>query len=258
MRSNVGRILVFSALVALAAVAAACGTTQTAGPLGSPEAIIGSTPDITLGQGTATVVIDGPHAKATGIVDLATHSAQLRVQINGDPDASVVVIDGTGYAKTSPTAAWASLPGVLPLSALVNPALASSQAGSDEVLPASDPWADIDLIRGTTHILSDGGGEVQGVSTIGYTLTVDPTKALAATPAARRPALAALLAGRTAAFMVTVAVDSAYRLRQVEVGASMSFTGETPPTRVDGETIGTDVDFVSFGAAMPQLSAPQT
>lgn len=256
-RPNTGRLL-SPLLAALLAVTVACGTTETAGPLGSPQAIIGSAPDITLGQGPATVVIDSPHAKATGTVDLPAHSAELRVQINGDPDASVEIVNGVGYAKTSPTSAWAMLPGVLPLSALVNPGLASTQAGSDNVLPSSDPWADIDLIRGTTHILSDGGGEVQGVSTIGYTLTVDPAKAIGATPADRQPALQALLAGRTTPFMIGVSIDSAYRIRQIEVGASMSFTGETPPTRVDGATIGSDIDFVSFGATMPPLTVPQT
>ncbi|MGH9125743.1 MAG: hypothetical protein ACRDZ8_13605 [Acidimicrobiales bacterium] len=258
MPSNIGRLFFPLLLTVLLAVAVACGTTETAGPLGSPQAIIGSAPDITLGQAPATVVIDSPHAKATGTVDLTTHSAQLRVQINGEPDASVLIVNGAGFVKTSPTASWSKLPGVLPLSALVNPSLASSQAGSEDVLPSSDPWADIDLIRGTSHILSDGGGEVQGVSTIGYTLTVDPAKAIAATPADRQPALRALLAGRSNPFMIGVAIDSAYRIRQIEVGASMSFTGETPPTRVDGETIGSDVDFVSFGAALPPLTVPQT
>src|SRR5579884_3406684 len=212
MPPNTGRPLFLLVVAALLAAAVACGNTQTAGPLGSPQAIIGSAPDITLGQGPATVVIDSPHAKATGTVDLPSHSAQLRVQINGAPDVSVVIVDGAGYAKTSPTSAWSKLPGVLPLASLVNPALASSQAGSDDVLPSSDPWADIDLIRGTTHILS-GGGEVQGVSTIGYTLTVDPGKAVSATPADRQAALQALLAGRTDPFMIGVAVDSAYRIR---------------------------------------------
>jgi hypothetical protein len=241
--------------------AASCGNSATAGPVGSPQAIIASAPDITLGQGSAQVIINSPHASATGAISLGSHDAQLTVRVNGNPDTSVVITDGTGYARTSPTGRFQTLPGPLPLEALINPSLSPTQDGSEDVLPSSDPWADIDLVRGAGHILSDGGGEIDGTSTIGYTVTIDPARAVAATPVARQAALKALLAGRTTPFMIQVSIDSAFRIRQVEVGANLTaadFKGESPPTRVDGETIGTDVDFVRFGVPMPAITVPQT
>lgn len=265
MPGTAGRIWLAAGLVGAVAAgtiaAAGCGNSATAGPVGSPQAIVASAPDITLGQRSAQVIIDSPHASATGTIAFGSHDARLTVRINGNPDTSVVIAGGTGYARTSPTGRYQTLPGPLPLEALVNPALSPTQDGSEDVLPSSDPWADIDLLRGAVHILSDGGGEIEGVSTISYTVTIDPAKAVAATPGARQAALKALLAGRTTPFMIMVAIDSDFRIRQVEVGAKLTapdFNGESPPTRVDGETIGSDVDFVRFGVAMPAVTVPPT
>jgi predicted small lipoprotein YifL len=259
MHSKAGQLLVVGLLLAALSSLAACGNTATAGPLGAPDVIVTRAPDVTLAAGTAQVSIQSPSADATGNVNLATHSGQLTVEVGSDPDATVVMVDGVGYVKTSPQAAYARLPGPLPLSSLVNPA--DFADGSDEVLPSGDPWADIDLVRGTVHILSDGGAEIAGVSTIGYTLTIDPQQAIETTPAPRQAALTALLAGRTKLFTIEVWIDSHYRIRSIEVAANLvapDFKGETPPTRDDGETIGTDVDFVSFGVSVPPVTVPAT
>jgi hypothetical protein len=61
--------------------------------------------------------------------------------------------------------------------------------------------------------------------------------------------------------MIEVSVDSSYRIRQVEVAANFAapdFKTESPPTRDDGETIGSDVDFGSFGVPVPPVTVPHT
>jgi hypothetical protein len=254
-----GRILLIGTLgVALLALSG-CGNASTAGPVGTPQAIVSSAPDITLGAGTAEISISSPHADATGVIDLTTHDGRLAVSTKTDTStASVVIVGGIGYAKASATTNYRMMQGPLPLSSLIDPNVLAD--GSDEVLPSSDPWADIDLVRGTTHILSDGGGESDGASTIGYTLTIDPALAIKMTPgAARQAALKALVEGRTKPFTIEVWIDSQFRIRQIEVAANFAapdFKSETPPTRVDGETIGTDVFFLSFGVPVPTVTVP--
>ena len=258
--------------MALVVGLAACGNTSTAGPLGTPQAIISSAPDITLGAVTAKILITSPNAQANGVIDLGVHSGQLSVaatdSTTGAAPATVLIVNGTAYIKASPNAAYMAMPGPLPLASLTfsNQTLSlinkvNSQDGSDQVLPNADPWADIDLLPGTVHILSDGGAEVDGASTISYTLTINPEQAIQAAPAGRQAALRALLGGRTKDFMIGVWIDSQFRIRRIEVSANFvapDFKTESPPTRDDGETIGSDVDFVSFGVAVPPVTVPQT
>jgi hypothetical protein len=90
-------------------------------------------------------------------------------------------------------------------------------------------------------------------------LTIDPQQAIETTPRARQAAVTTLLAGRTKLFTIEVWIDSHYRIRSIEVAADLTdFSGETPPTRIDGATIATDVDFVSFGVSVPPLTVPAT
>ncbi len=217
-----------------------CGGDKSGGPIGAPGDIVGRSPDVTLAARTAQILITAPTANARGVVDLSAHNARLAVLAVGDPKAAdLLVVAGHGYVKGAADASYSALGGPLP-----------------RVLLGADPWADIDLVRGTVHILSNGGGEVQGASTIGYTITVDPQQAIDTTPAARRDALRAVLAGRTALFTMDIWVDSQIRLRRIEVPADFSFKTTTPPTRVDGATIATDVDFVTFGVPAPAVTAP--
>jgi hypothetical protein len=182
-------------------------------------------------------------AKAVGTIDLTSHDGRLLISAPGYPNGvDLVISGGTGYYRTPPGSTYTKLPSALPT-----------------ILPNADPWADLDLVRGTVHILSDGGAEIAGVSTIGYTLTIDPQQAIETTPVARQAALTALLAGRTTLFLIQVWIDSRYRIRSIEVAADFNdFRGETPPTRIDGETIASDVDFVSFGVSVPPVTAPPT
>ena len=230
-------MLVSAALAAVAGLAG-CGGDKSGGPLGAPETVVGKAPDTTLAQGTAKVYITAPTANASGVVDLRGHDGHLTVSASGlSQPADVIISAGAGRVRTPPGGSYTPLSGPLP-----------------PVLQGGDPWSDIDLVRGTVHILSNGGGEVEGVSTIGYTLTVDPQQAIETTPADRQGALTATLQGRTAMFQMEVWIDSQFRLRRIEVPYDFHFKTVTPPTRVDGATIATDVDFVTFGVAVPAAS----
>jgi hypothetical protein len=122
------------------------------------------------------------------------------------------------------------------------------------VLTGGDPFANLDLLRGTVHILSDGGAEVDGASTIRYTLRIDPTRALAATPPDRQADLRRVLQGRAAVFTMDVWVDSAGRARRLEVPTDLRAT--TPLTRVDRLPIATDVDYAAFGVTVGDVTPP--
>jgi hypothetical protein len=219
---------------------ASCGGDKTGGPLGAPEDVVGRAPDVTLAARTAEIFITAPSANARGVIDLAARDGRLAVLAPGHPVAAdLLVVGGAGYVKGASESAYSSLGTSLP-----------------QVLPGGDPWAAIDLIRGTVHILSNGGSAIEGASTIGYTITVDPQQAIDTTPTLRQPAVRAALGGRTAMFKMEVWIDSALHLRRIEVPADFSFKSTTPPTRVDGATIATDIDFVTFGVPAPAVSPP--
>lgn len=242
MHSKAWRFLAVAGVFLALAGVSACGGDKSGGPLGTPEAIVTKAPDTTLAAGTAQILITAPQAAATGVVDLATRSGTLSVTAAGQAKAAALVISaGAGYVKSSTDPAYVPLGGPLP-----------------QVLQGGDPWADIDLVRGTVHILSDGGGEVDGASTIGYTLTVDPQQAIETTPPARQAELRSVLAGRSALFMMDVWIDSQFRIRRIEVPYRFDFKGTTPPTRIDGLNVATDVDLVTFGVPSAPVTSPPT
>jgi len=240
MHSTTGRLFFIGAMTVALLGLGGCGGDKSGGPLGAPEDIVGRAPDTTLAAGTATIYVTSPTAEARGAVDLRTRDGRLAVSARGHPKpADLVVVGGAGYVKAATDVSYSPLTGALPA-----------------VLHGGDPWADIDLVRGTVHILSNGGGEVEGASTIGYTLTVDPQQAIETTPPARQDAVRAVLEGRTAMFKMDVWIDSRFRLRRIEVPTDFSFKSVTPPTRVDGATIASDVDFVTFGVPVEATTPP--
>jgi len=225
-------------VLVVALVATGCGGDRTGGPLGRPEDVVGQAPDVTLAAGTARILITSPTATAQGEVDLVGRTGRLSLSSQALGQAvQVVIAPGRTYAKATSGPAWLPVAGVLP-----------------EALQGGDPFADLDLLRGTVHILSDGGAEVDGASTIRYTLTIDPEQAVTATPPVRQAALRQALQGRTAMFMTDVWIDSQLRVRRVEV--STDLTATTPSTRVDGFPIATDVDYLAFGVAVGPVTAP--
>jgi hypothetical protein len=242
--STVRRILFIGVSVPALLTLPACGGAQNSGgPVGTPESVVTRAPDTTLAAGTAQVAISSPTADATGAINFNTRDGRLAVSCCGQakPSVDLVVVGGAGYAESVGDRAYAPLPAAVP-----------------EILAGGDPWADIDLVRGTVHILSNGGNEIAGVSTISYTLTIDPQQAIETTPPARQAALRSLLGGRSALFQIIVWIDSQFRLRSLEVPTEFAFAKVTPPTRVDGEYIASTVDFVSFGVAVPPVTVPAT
>ena len=239
MPSTAGRFArVVVATVALISVSAGCGGDKSGGPVGTPEDIVTRAPDKTLAAGTAEIIISAPTAAATGVVDLANHRARLSLAAPGSARPAELLVAGEhGYVKIGDT--YTRLDAAVP-----------------EVLRGGDPWADIDLVRGAVHIRSDGGGEVRGLSTIGYTLTIDPQQAISTTPPARQDALRAVLQGRTAQFQMAVWIDRDLLIRRIEVATSFDFPKATPPTRIDGKTIAADIDFVRFGVPVAPVTPP--
>jgi hypothetical protein len=223
-------------------VAAACGGDNTGGPLGSPEDIVTRAPDVTLAAQTASIRINAPAADAQGVIDFRSRSGHLTVLEPGNTKpANLLIADGDGYIKRQNDAGFIDI-------------------GGDAAVPAAirggDPFANLDLIRGTVHILSDGGSEVDGASTIRYTLTIDPGQALSTTPPARQASLRTVLQGRTADFSIDVFIDSKLLVRRIEVPTDLRPL--TPATRDDRMPIATDVDYLSFGVPVAPVQPPTT
>jgi hypothetical protein len=232
--------LAAAALIAAIVGLAGCGGDRSGGPTGRPEDVVGAAPDLTLAAGTARVRINAPVAAAQGVVDLRAHSGRLSVSdVSFGKPADLLITGGTGYIKQASDRVWTVVDGSLP-----------------ETLRGGNPFANLDLIRGTVHILSDGGGEVDGFSTIRYTLTIDPGQAITVTPPARQTALRSVLQGRTKLFTMDVWIDSKRLVRRVELSTDLRPT--TPSTRSDRLPIATDVDYLAFGVAVPPVQAPPT
>jgi hypothetical protein len=238
-----GRSFRLALYVVLGAVlAAGCGTASTAGPLGSPASIVTRAPDITLGAGTASIRINSPAADAQGVVDFATRSGRLTVLEPGlNKPADLLIANGEGFIKRATDSGYIAIGG---------------GAAVPGAIAGGDPFANLDLIRGTVHILSDGGAEVDGASTIYYTLTIDPAQAIATTPPARQASLRTILEGRTADFSIDVYIDSKFFVRRVEVPTDLKPL--TPATRDDRMPIATDVDYLAFGVSVAPVQPPPT
>jgi hypothetical protein len=234
-RNQAGRATAVT-LVALVLTLSGCGGDRSGGPTGRPDEVVGQAADRTLAAGTAQVKIASPQGDAAGIVDFQARSGRLTVHEPRQRQAvSVLIAAGAGYLNRG--SGWQGLPAVVPDSLL-----------------GGDPFANLDLLRGAVHILSDGGAEIDGASTIRYTLTIDPERALAATPPDRRSDVRRILQGRRTGFTMDVWVDSLGRARRVQVPTDIQAT--TPVTRVDRLPVATDVDYVAFGVTVGDISVP--
>jgi hypothetical protein len=235
IKAKLGAVLIVAAVMI---AAGGCGGDRSGGPIGRPEDIVTQAPDRTLAARTATVVINAPAAAARGVVDLVARTGRLRVtDVTSAQPADVITVAGRSYAKRASDPGWTAIAATLP-----------------EALTGGDPFANLDLVRGTVHILSDGGAEVDGASTIRYTLTIDPQQAVGTTPPDRQAGLRAALQGRTALFMMDVWIDSKLLIRRVEVATDLRPT--TPSTRDDRLPIAADVDYIGFGVAVGPIEAP--
>lgn len=218
------------------------GNENAGGPLGTPQDVVGRAAGTTLAQGTAKILATCPMAEYAGTINLNTLDGDLAVSSPGNIEpADLRFVGGASYVKQTGDRAYFALGSLDPM---------------PTILAGSDPWADLDLIGGEVHILSDGGDEIDGVSTISYTLNIDPAQAIADTPPPRRAAMRSLLSGRTSPFQITVWIDSAYRVRRLEVPTTFTFPKITPLTRADGSYVACDVDFVTFSVPMNPVTTP--
>jgi hypothetical protein len=217
-----------------------CGGDHSGGPLGSPEDVVTHAVDATIAARTAMIRIDAPAANAEGVVDLGVRSGHLTVfGTELDKPADLLISGGDGYIRRT-----------------TDPGYIAFGAAVPAPLEGGDPFADLDLVRGTVHILSDGGEEADGASTIRYTLTIAPDQALSSTPPARQASLRAVLDGRTANFDIDVWIDSKLLIRRVEVPTDLKPV--TPVTRVDGLPVATDVNYLTFGVPVAPVTPPST
>ena len=94
-------------------------------------------------------------------------------------------------------------------------------AAGDEVTPypeLNDPRSVVDLVRGAIAAESYGGAAVRGVSTFRYEAVVNVERAVAETPAERRPAMQEFARSLGApAFYVDLWIDGEGRLRRVQI-----------------------------------------
>jgi hypothetical protein len=231
-----------AAVAALTVAATACGGDHTGGPTGAPEDVVTHALAVTMAAQTARIRIISPTTEADGVVDLATRSGQLTVSesdVGVTKPSDLLISGGDGYIKR-PT----------------DPGYVNIGAAVPTALRGGDPFADLDLVGGTVHILSDGGEEAEGASTIRYTLTIAPDQAMSETPPARQAALRGVLGGRTADFNIDVWIDSQLFLRRVEVPADLRPL--TPVTGVDRLPVVTDVNYLAFGVPVPPVEPPPT
>jgi hypothetical protein len=205
---------------------AGCGGDRSGGPRGTPDEIIGSAPEHTVGARTARVTIDAIDARATGVVDFVAGASQLDLW----DGTTVLLVGGAVYTRPKGATQW-------------------RHATVDD-LPASlrpaDPSVAVDLVNGAGDIRSDGGAEVRGASTLAYTVKVDPLTAAGAVPAGRAAAVrsAADIAG-PGVVQLEVLVDAAGRIRRIQVPVPLR--AGPPTTRPDGEYNVVTIDFDNFG-----------
>jgi hypothetical protein len=204
--------------------------------------VVTRSPDVTLSAQTASIRINAPAADAQGVIDFRTRSGRLTVLEPGlTKPANLLISDGDGFIQQANNSGYIDIGGAAAVPAAIR---------------GGDPFANLDLIRGTVHILSDGGAEVDGASTIRYTLTIDPAQALSTTPPGRQASLRTVLEGRTADFPIDVFIDSKFLVRRIEVPTDLKPL--TPATRNDRMPIATDVDYLAFGVSVAPVQRPAT
>jgi hypothetical protein len=106
----------------------------------------------------------------------------------------------------------------------------------------SDPALAIDVVRGAVRIDTFGGVGVQGVGTMMYEIDVDPAKALAAAPIARRDRLAKALP--TKAFYADVFIDTQGRIRRVLLPVDLTVPRQYGDSKITNQEM--TVDFYNF------------
>jgi hypothetical protein len=108
-----------------------------------------------------------------------------------------------------------------------------------------DPALAIDVVRGAVRIDTFGGVGVQGVGTMMYEIDVDPAKALAAAPPARRERLATALPATP--FYADVFIDTQGRIRRVLLPVDLTVPRQYGDSKITNQEM--TVDFFDFTSA---------
>ncbi|MGH9151857.1 MAG: hypothetical protein ACRD03_05580 [Acidimicrobiales bacterium] len=125
---------------------------------------------------------------------------------------------------------------------------APTVASGDEATPypeLNDPRSVVDLVRGAIAAESYGGAAVRGASTFRYEAVVNVERAVAETPADRRPAMERFAAALgSPAFYVDLWIDDEGRLRRVQI--PLERTTQRPHARSREMPRFLTVDFFDF------------
>lgn len=168
----------------------------------------------------------------------------------GDPqavvDAAADLTVAAGSAAFDATAPDAERKGHVQFgenSSVLGPAGSGKVAEHPEL---TDPASVADLVRGALGSVAYGGAAVRGSSTFRYEVVINVERAVAETPAASRPRMAAFAAALGApAFYADVWIDADGRVRRLQVPVEK--TTERPPDRSKVLPRLVTVDFYDFG-----------
>lgn len=161
--------------------------------------------------------------------------------IDAAPDRTLAA----GHARFDASAPGAVRTGEIDFGAPPAPDAAAGDGAVDGPPELAHPRAVVDLVRGALAAESYGGAAVRGASTFRYEAVVNVERAVAETPAARRPAMEEFARRLgSPAFYVDVWVDDAGRLRRIQI--PMERTTERPAARSREMPAYVTVDFFDF------------
>lgn len=249
------RPVLFGAVLAVAvAVSGACGSDRSGGPHGSPTDVVLRGIDRTQALGRARLQIGiGEVAAGTGEVvwdqsgarvALHLHLVRAAAAANGQATREEVVIVGpNAYVEAAATGhQW-----IHGTSAELSRRLDASAPELASVLARPAAGLDLDSLRGATSVLSYGGAEVRGASTLRYTVRISPAQAAQAASGPAASDLAPLVDGQAASYPTDVWIDAGRRILRIQLPRDPRATVTT--LSEDSVAFGvTTIDLLDFGA----------
>ncbi len=174
-----------------------------------PVAIVQAAPDATFAASRMGVSAGARDSIVEATIELPSGRG------SGFARSAVLGIDDVAVEVDYGTAALASAPVVVD-NPRVAAAVPSQLVGAG--FQPGNPLVILDTLRGVTSVESYGGNLVRGSAAFRYTTKVDLARALAATPAERRPPLQAALDSGATVLEVDVWIDPEGRVRRIQAG----------------------------------------
>ena len=247
-----------------------CGGDRSGGPQGTPTDVVLGAIDHTQALGTAKFQIGvGEVAAGTGQVvwqvvpagsagapsvvvtrvTLSLHPVRAAVAAGSGTD-DVIVIGGTGYVRGPVTGGqWVTGP-----AAELSRRFDATAPAVAEVLARPGAGLALDTLRGASSVQTYGGAEVQGSSTLRYTVRVDPNPAANAAAGPTASVLQAEVGEQAGSYPSDVWVDGRLRILRVQLPQDPKATVTTQSE--DRVTLGvTTLDLMDFGAPVT-IDAP--